>query len=96
MENLAHKTNELSNQFQCMAATMDLDSSAITGLSVEINEAIGSVTDVDKILTETSDDIAKADQLKADADRSKAEATAQLEHARKVGGSCPHPHYNTG
>lgn len=69
---------------QCMAATMDLDSSAITGLSVEINEAIGSVTDVDKILTETSDDIAKAEQLKADADRSKAEATAQLEHARKV------------
>ena len=67
-----------------MAATMDLDSSAITGLSVEINEAIGSVTDVDKILTETSDDIATAERLKADADRSKADATAQLEHARKV------------
>ena len=73
-----------------MAATMDLDSSAITGLSVEINEAIGSVTDVDKILTETSDDIAKAEQLKDDADRSKAEATAQLEHARKVSESFPH------
>lgn len=82
--------DELPNQLQCMAATMDLDSSAITGLSVEINEAIGSVTDVDKILTETSDDIAKAEQLKADADRSKAEATAQLEHARKVGGSYPY------
>ena len=67
-----------------MAATMDLDSSAITGLSVEINEAIGSVTDVDKILTETSDDIATAKRLKADADRSKANATAQLEHVRKV------------
>ena len=73
---------------QCLAATMDLDSSAITQLSVEINEAIGSVTDVDKILTETSDDIAKAEQLKDDADRSKAAATAQLEHARKVGPNC--------
>jgi hypothetical protein len=63
---------------------MDLDSSAITGLSVEINAAIDSVTNVDQILTETSDDLADAERLKAAADGSRTQATAQLEHAQKV------------
>ncbi len=63
---------------------MDLDASAIETLSEEIKGALNKVTNVDEILTTTSDDLALAEKLKMEAERSRKEAAAELKHAQEV------------
>ncbi|WP_233530803.1 hypothetical protein, partial [Gelidibacter salicanalis] len=66
---------------QCLAAEMDLDSSEISDLAGEINVAINSVTNVDQILAETSDDLRRAQELQRRADYTQQNAEEQLKHA---------------
>ena len=67
-----------------MAAKMDLESNAIADLGDQINAAIGSVSNVEQILSETSDDLSRAQDLKFRADRSRENAENQLKHAEEV------------
>ena len=70
--------------FQCLAAKMDLESSAIADLADQINAAIGSVSNVDQILSDTSEDLNRAQDLKARADQTRENAERQLKHAEEV------------
>ena len=63
---------------------MDLESSAIADLADQINAAIGSVSNVEQILSDTSDDLNTAQDLKVRADRTRENAEAQLKHAEEV------------
>merc|ERR1719347_272671 len=63
---------------ECLKAEMTMDTAAIQRLASQINEATGSVTDVDKINQETAGPLRQAEELKRKADKAKMDATAQL------------------
>ena len=67
-----------------MEAELSLDSTEIESLAQQINEAISGVVNVDQILEDTEDDVAKAEALKKRADQVRQEAEQTLEHAETV------------
>ena len=67
-----------------MEAQLSLDSTEIESLAQQINEAISGVVNVDQILEDTEDDVAKAEALKKRADQVRQEAEQTLEHAETV------------
>ncbi|PSN55873.1 Laminin subunit beta-1, partial [Blattella germanica] len=56
----------------------------ITSLTSNINDTVSSLKDIDRILSETSDDMELANSLKRDADKAKLDAEGILETAQKV------------
>merc|ERR1719277_2312618 len=69
---------------ECLEAEMTMDTNEIQQLANKINEATGSVTDVDKINQNTAGPLRQAEDLKAKADRAKMDAAAQLARAENV------------
>lgn len=63
---------------------MDLTETEILELGQEINVAISSVTNVDEILEDTTEDLRRAEDLKARADFTRLNAEQQLKHAQEV------------
>ncbi|XP_046407142.1 laminin subunit beta-1 isoform X2 [Ischnura elegans] len=61
-----------------------LEPAQIMELAQEINSTIASLTDIDTILEETADDLARANKLKKDADDAKDSAERILDTAQKV------------
>lgn len=67
-----------------MAAELNMDPAKIAELAEKINVAIEGVANVDEILADTSDDLARAQVLSESAKRAKELADEQLKHAEKV------------
>lgn len=70
--------------YECLNATMTMGTDQIKSLAEDINQAIASVTDVEKINAETEAPLAQARQLKADAELANKEASAKLATAENV------------
>jgi len=70
--------------YECLNATMTMDTTQIQLLAEEINNAIDSVTDVDKINAETAEPLARAEQLKREADLARQDAAQKLDTAQNV------------
>nr|XP_018916395.1 PREDICTED: laminin subunit beta-1 [Bemisia tabaci] len=56
----------------------------ITDLAKQINETVASITDIHSILSETANDLGRADKLKQEADSAKNKAEVTLKTAEKV------------
>ena len=69
---------------QCTALQISLTPEQIIQLTRQINETIGSLTDIDKILQETSADLSLANALRERADRAKEKADRMLTTAKQV------------
>ena len=67
-----------------MDAKLDLDQAEIQNLATEINAAIGDVSEVEQIITETADNLAVAQGLKSRAEDAEMQAKAELAKAEKV------------
>ena len=67
-----------------MDAKLDLDQAEIQDLATEINAAIGDVSEVEQIITETADNLAFAQDLKSRAEDAELQAKAELAKAEKV------------
>ena len=67
-----------------MDAKLDLDQAEIQDLATEINAAIGDVSEVEQIITETADNLAVAQDLKSRAEDAELQAKAELAKAEKV------------
>jgi len=70
--------------YECLNATMTMDTTQIQSLAEEINTAIESVTDVDKINARTAEPLMRAEDLKTRANQTKAEAANKLKIAETV------------
>ncbi|XP_059469528.1 laminin subunit beta-1 isoform X2 [Neocloeon triangulifer] len=76
---------EIKNLAQeVLSKKIQLEPAQISDLAQEINNTIASLTNIDDILAETSDDLLAANNLKVDSDAAKAEAEEMLERAKKV------------
>ena len=69
---------------QCTALQISLTPEQILALTRQINETIASLTDIDKILQETSADLSLANALRERADRAKEKADRMLATAKQV------------
>jgi len=69
---------------ECLGATMELDNSQIQNIADQINSAIVSVTDVNKINADTEGPLDEAETLKNEADLARAAAAEQLARAVNV------------
>ena len=67
-----------------MDAKLNLDQAEIQDLATEINAAIGDVSEVEQIITETADNLAFAQDLKSRAEDAELQAKAELAKAEKV------------
>ena len=67
-----------------MDAKLNLDQAEIQDLATEINAAIGDVSEVEQIITETADNLAVAQDLKSRAEDAELQAKAELAKAEKV------------
>ena len=67
-----------------MDAKLDLDQAEIQNLATEINAAIGDVSEVEQIITETADNLAVAQDLKSRAEDAEMQAKAEFAKAEKV------------
>lgn len=69
---------------QCLAMEMSLAPAEILDLARQINDTMAGITNIENILTETSGDLARANELKTRADRAKARADEVLSTAKQV------------
>lgn len=69
---------------ECLALSISLKPEQILDLARKINETISSLTNIDKILQATADDLATAEQLHQQADRAKEAADNILETVELV------------
>ncbi|KPM03150.1 laminin subunit beta-1-like protein [Sarcoptes scabiei] len=69
---------------ECKQNTISLDEDQIRNLALEINKTIAGLKDIDRILDETRDSLAKAQNLKIKADSAKIKANDILSVAERV------------
>ena len=69
---------------ECLKTTISLTPEDILAMARQINSTIAKITDVDRIIVDTSGNLAKANSLKQQADLAKSRADHILETARNI------------